>query len=116
MVNIAKLKSTMPTSTLKTESTLFKRLDIFESEKVSPKKASPQRQTRQSNSSITRGKKVKAQIKTPQMPTDDFKMLRDAVTVVRASASTPPATGTVEPTINFAVLTERVSADEFTAV
>ena len=50
------------------------------------------------------------------MPTVDLSSDIEAVKVPNASERTPPATGTAEPIINFAVFIERLSAEELTAV
>lgn len=116
IINNAADSSTIPTKTDKTESTLFKREEILGRLKVSQKKESTQSPNRQIKSSAIRGKKATAQISTPQIPTLDFKRVREAVTVESASDKTPPATGTVEPIINFAVRRDKLSAEELTAV
>ena len=83
---------------------------------MSQKKESTHNPSRQIKSSAIMGKKASAQISTPQIPTLDFKSVREAVTVESASDKTLPATGTVDPTMNLAVRRVRLSADEFTAV
>ena len=67
-------------------------------------------------SSIISGRNIAAAATVPYIPTDDFNSPIEAVTVFTASESAVPATGTAVPRINFAVLTVRLSAAEFTAV
>lgn len=116
IINIAEVRRSTPISTAKTASTLFKRDESFETEKVSLKNDSPHNPNRHIKSSINIGKKVKAQTSTPHMPTLERNNDSEAVTVESDSAKTPPATGTVEPIINFAVRSVRLSAEEFTTV
>ena len=116
IINIAAVSNTIPTSTERMASTLFKSVEHFVVPKEVLKNDSPQSPNRHSKSSVIMGKNVKAQIKTPHIPTLERSSDREAVTVESASDKTPPATGTVEPTRNFAVFRERLSAVELTVV
>lgn len=116
IINNAAVSSIMPISTDKTPSMLLSKADNLPALKVSQKKESIKRLKRHNKSSHIMGKNVIAQINTPQIPTLDRNSDREAVTVESASESTPPATGTVEPTINFAVRRVKLSAEELTTV
>ena len=105
MIKSAPTKSVMPISTEKTESTDFSICGIFGSENIPAAAEDIIITTRQQSSSAITGSKKETITIAAKMPTEFLSRDTEPITVVNASLSPVPTTGTNEPTINLAVFT-----------
>ena len=115
-MNTAKISSIIPIKTDITASTPFKTEDILPKENNEDTASVTAKTNLHKKSSAKMGKKITAQAITPYIPTEALSVPIAAVTVVSASDSAGPATGTAEPIINFAVRTLSPSAEAPRAV